>query len=312
MSRQLPGNVSIRNLLSAETEPMLMCLGCWSQRGLINDEDMKAVTKLPTIEEEDLAEEKRKSKGKEVARTRYNTRVHPRVKFAGTRTRWAGSGNCAGTGTGTGTGTGGGLSTRGIPVVITRGACGGAPDYTMKKKKAKKGFKERGDVSIIRVVMCETNHRVQQERCAVAQRVSTVARAERKEGAVAERVNTFTREEELAEVLCAGLEPLKTFLGRITGVAERLLRFYQDTTIRAEKAQRGEIMSDSAYGSTSTALPANSDVTCQNCGAGGNTKARCWHRGGDIEGQYPDWLKGMRGSSTALIPRSNMAYSITL
>jgi hypothetical protein len=60
---------SIRNCLSAETGRMLMCLGCWSQQGLINDDDMKAVTKLPTIEEENLAAEKRKSKGKEVART---------------------------------------------------------------------------------------------------------------------------------------------------------------------------------------------------------------------------------------------------
>ncbi|KAJ7346379.1 hypothetical protein DFH08DRAFT_639460, partial [Mycena albidolilacea] len=42
---------SIRNRLSAETGRMLMCLGCWSQQGLINDDDMKAVTKLPTIEE---------------------------------------------------------------------------------------------------------------------------------------------------------------------------------------------------------------------------------------------------------------------
>ncbi|KAK7007066.1 hypothetical protein R3P38DRAFT_2554239, partial [Favolaschia claudopus] len=62
---------SIRNRLSAETGRMLMCLGCWSQQGLIDDEDMKEVTKMPTIEEEVNAEasEKRVSKGKQVQRT---------------------------------------------------------------------------------------------------------------------------------------------------------------------------------------------------------------------------------------------------
>ncbi|KAK6996348.1 hypothetical protein R3P38DRAFT_2414952, partial [Favolaschia claudopus] len=44
---------SIRNRLSAETGRMLMCLGPWSQQQLIHDDDLKAVTQLPTIEEED-------------------------------------------------------------------------------------------------------------------------------------------------------------------------------------------------------------------------------------------------------------------
>ncbi|KAK6992317.1 hypothetical protein R3P38DRAFT_2570545, partial [Favolaschia claudopus] len=53
---------------------------------------------------------------------------------------------------------------------------------------------------------------------------------------------------------------------------------------------------------------ANADVTCENCGGAGHTKARCWHKGGDIEGQYPDWWIGKREASIALVPRSHMAY----
>jgi hypothetical protein len=53
-------------------------------------------------------------------------------------------------------------------------------------------------------------------------------------------------------------------------------------------------------------LAANSDVTCENCGGGGYTKARCWHKGGDLEGQYPDWWKGKH------IPKTHMAYDKTV
>ncbi|KAK7034284.1 hypothetical protein R3P38DRAFT_2772367 [Favolaschia claudopus] len=53
------------------------------------------------------------------------------------------------------------------------------------------------------------------------------------------------------------------------------------------------------------------DVTCENCGGAGHTKARCWHKGGDIERQYPDWWIGKRDASKALVPRSHMAYDVT-
>ncbi len=33
---------------------------------------------------------------------------------------------------------------------------------------------------------------------------------------------------------------------------------------------------------------------CENCGGEGHSKARCWHKGGDVEGEYPDWWKGRR------------------
>ncbi|KAJ6540356.1 hypothetical protein B0H19DRAFT_1077768 [Mycena capillaripes] len=58
---------SILNRLSAETGRMVMCLGLLESAGPINDDDMKAVTKLPTIEEQNLAEDKHKSMCKEVA-----------------------------------------------------------------------------------------------------------------------------------------------------------------------------------------------------------------------------------------------------
>ena len=152
-----------------------------------------------------------------------------------------------------------------------------------------------------------------------------------------------------------GLVPMKTFLGRVTGVTERLKRFYgidvsndqamarmitalpteysglirtlndtlpslmtleyvekkilvEDGTILAEKAKRGEVLpvDASAYGNTS-ALVANSNVTCENCGRGGHTKKKCWHKGGDLEGQYPDWWKGTRDEGS-MVPKTNMAY----
>jgi hypothetical protein len=163
---------------------------------------------------------------------------------------------------------------------------------------------------------------------------------------------------ELYALTYDGALPMKTFLGRVTGIAERLQRFYQvevsdeqkiarmisslpaeysglirtldntdpslitldyvqkkilveDNTVRAEKAKRGEnsATSNSEYGSS--ALAANSDVTCENCGGGGHTKERCWHKGGDREGQYPDWWKGKRNPSLA-IPKTHMAYAETV
>ncbi|KAG7443711.1 uncharacterized protein BT62DRAFT_934666 [Guyanagaster necrorhizus] len=33
---------------------------------------------------------------------------------------------------------------------------------------------------------------------------------------------------------------------------------------------------------------------CKNCGTVGHSKARCWRKGGDMEGQYPAWWKGPR------------------
>jgi hypothetical protein len=148
-----------------------------------------------------------------------------------------------------------------------------------------------------------------------------------------------------------GSMPMKTFLGHITGVAERLERFYsvkpsndqiiakmiaslprthsavirtldstdpslvtldfvqkkilvEDNTVRMEQANReGTSSADLGYGSTSTALRANADVTCDNCKGTGHTKANCWHKGGDKEGQYPDWWLGKRDKPTAHLTR---------
>jgi hypothetical protein len=87
-----------------------MCLGCWSQQGLINDDKMKAVTKLPTVKEESLAEEKRGRGEAQVQGQRGGAHLYPYLL--------GGLGNCAGTGMGMGTG--GGPSTCRIPVAITR------------------------------------------------------------------------------------------------------------------------------------------------------------------------------------------------
>lgn len=155
---------------------------------------------------------------------------------------------------------------------------------------------------------------------------------------------------EFFSMMYDGVLPMKTFLGRITGIGERLERNYQtkpsdeqtiakmlsalpteysgiyrtlnglaapdltldtvqrnilmeDITVCAEKAKKGEVVFNG-----STALKANSDVTCENCNVTGHTKARCWHEGGDMEGQYPDWWLGKRtGTSSALVPATHMA-----
>lgn len=47
---------SIRNRLSAESIRQMMCLGCWSRQGFVEDEDFKVVASLPTVEEEEEEE----------------------------------------------------------------------------------------------------------------------------------------------------------------------------------------------------------------------------------------------------------------
>ncbi len=42
---------SVRNRLSAQSIRELMCLGCWSRQGFVEDEDFKVVAQLPTVEE---------------------------------------------------------------------------------------------------------------------------------------------------------------------------------------------------------------------------------------------------------------------
>jgi hypothetical protein len=34
----------------------MMCLGCWSRQGFVEDEDFKVVASLPTVEEEEEEE----------------------------------------------------------------------------------------------------------------------------------------------------------------------------------------------------------------------------------------------------------------
>jgi hAT family C-terminal dimerisation region len=43
----------VRNRLSVQTTRALMCVGAWSRLGLIKDRDVRAVTILPEIAEED-------------------------------------------------------------------------------------------------------------------------------------------------------------------------------------------------------------------------------------------------------------------
>ncbi|KAJ7821754.1 hypothetical protein B0H14DRAFT_2249735, partial [Mycena olivaceomarginata] len=42
---------SIHNRLSAESIRQMMCLGCWSHQGFVEDEDFKVVASLPTGEQ---------------------------------------------------------------------------------------------------------------------------------------------------------------------------------------------------------------------------------------------------------------------
>ncbi|KAJ7193082.1 hypothetical protein GGX14DRAFT_379502 [Mycena pura] len=44
---------SVRNRLSAESIRQLMCLGCWSRQGFVEEEDFKVVASLPTVEEQE-------------------------------------------------------------------------------------------------------------------------------------------------------------------------------------------------------------------------------------------------------------------
>ncbi|KAJ7442026.1 hypothetical protein FB451DRAFT_1190768 [Mycena latifolia] len=43
---------SVRNRLSAQSIRELMCLGCWSRQGFVEEDDFKVVAQLPTVEEE--------------------------------------------------------------------------------------------------------------------------------------------------------------------------------------------------------------------------------------------------------------------
>ncbi|KAJ6449053.1 hypothetical protein C8R45DRAFT_849964, partial [Mycena sanguinolenta] len=47
---------SIRNRLSAQSIRELMCLGCWSRQGFVEEEDFKVVANLPTVEEQEAEE----------------------------------------------------------------------------------------------------------------------------------------------------------------------------------------------------------------------------------------------------------------
>ncbi|KAF8177562.1 hypothetical protein K438DRAFT_1460253, partial [Mycena galopus ATCC 62051] len=44
---------SVRNRLSAQSIRELMCLGCWSCQGFVEDNDFKVVASLPTVEEQE-------------------------------------------------------------------------------------------------------------------------------------------------------------------------------------------------------------------------------------------------------------------
>ncbi|KAK6996234.1 hypothetical protein R3P38DRAFT_2565894, partial [Favolaschia claudopus] len=104
-----------------------------------------------------------------------------------------------------------------------------------------------------------------------------------------------------------------------TPVADRTLDrvetdiLIEDGTVRGiEGGGVGQTTVAAGYGNSGAlAAQANADVTCENCGGAGHTKARCWHKGGDIEGQYPDWWIGKREASKALVLRSHMAYDVT-
>ena len=45
---------------------------------------------------------------------------------------------------------------------------------------------------------------------------------------------------------------------------------------------------------------------CENCNHTGHMKARCWAKGGGLEGQYPEWFKGKKDPCT-----SNSVKAIT-
>ena len=47
----------LRNWLSVQTTRMLMCLGAWSKLGFVEDSDVKAVTSLPNLNEDEEEEE---------------------------------------------------------------------------------------------------------------------------------------------------------------------------------------------------------------------------------------------------------------
>ncbi|KAF8574352.1 hypothetical protein K439DRAFT_1624383 [Ramaria rubella] len=43
---------------------------------------------------------------------------------------------------------------------------------------------------------------------------------------------------------------------------------------------------------------------CENCNKSGDTKSRCWAKGGDQEGQYPEWFKGKQDSRSPNIVKT--------
>ncbi|KAF8166727.1 hypothetical protein K438DRAFT_1451449, partial [Mycena galopus ATCC 62051] len=46
---------SIRNRLSAQSIRKLMCLGCWSRQGFVEEDDFKVVANIPMVEEQEEA-----------------------------------------------------------------------------------------------------------------------------------------------------------------------------------------------------------------------------------------------------------------
>jgi len=42
-----------------------------------------------------------------------------------------------------------------------------------------------------------------------------------------------------------------------------------------------------------------STMKCENCNRTGHTKAKCWAKGGGLEGQYPEWWRGKRDTHTS-------------
>ena len=51
-------------------------------------------------------------------------------------------------------------------------------------------------------------------------------------------------------------------------------------------------------------------VKCENCGKEKHTKAQCWSKGGDKEGQFPDWIKARRDQRAANTVKTVMSSPI--
>src|SRR5882724_2340 len=69
--------------------------------------------------------------------------------------------------------------------------------------------------------------------------------------------------------------------------------------LNTEWSQRQGITSINKDSNVVFQASGKSTMKCENCNHAGHTKAKCWVKGGGLEGQYPEWWRGKQGRHTS-------------